>query len=173
MLGHTYSQVFESKYYGYFFACPVILVGILCGATLAFLVSRYIFKDFIKGQIRKSKWLSKNMRAINELMKTQGSIIVGLIRLTFSSFGITSHLFGVTSISLCQFVLGTSSYVFNILMQTFIGCSLYGIQESASDPNHKKTKTEYAIFIIELVITILSTIFMGYYAKKMIKKKLD
>ena len=48
MLGYTYAQVFNSKLYGLLFSVPIIFTGCLSGAILAFLLSRYMFRDFIK-----------------------------------------------------------------------------------------------------------------------------
>jgi uncharacterized membrane protein YdjX (TVP38/TMEM64 family) len=71
MLGFTYSQVFQSQLKGFCFALPVIFVGCTLGAIAAFLLSRYLFKDFVKAQVMGSgQWLSKNFEVIDELMQT-------------------------------------------------------------------------------------------------------
>ena len=116
MLGFTYSQVFQSQIKGFLFTVPIVEAGCLCGALSAFLLSRYLFKSFIKEQISHSEWLSSNFRAIDELLVTQGAQIVALVRVTFAPFGLTSYLLGVTSISIWQFIIGTSSYLVNVLM---------------------------------------------------------
>lgn len=51
MLGYTYCQVFDSKLYGFLFSVPIIYFGCLAGALCSFLLSRYLFRDFIKEQI--------------------------------------------------------------------------------------------------------------------------
>jgi len=43
MLGYAYSQVFDSKLYGFLFSVPIVYVGCLTGAFFAFLISRYLF----------------------------------------------------------------------------------------------------------------------------------
>ena len=72
--------------------------------------------------------MSRNFRAIDELLLVQGKTIVALLRLTFFPFGILSYVLGVTSISFFDFIVGTIPYVFNASMQIFIGCSLYQMQ---------------------------------------------
>mmetsp|Transcript_8516 Transcript_8516/g.14350 ORF Transcript_8516/g.14350 Transcript_8516/m.14350 type:complete len:220 (+) Transcript_8516:223-882(+) len=129
MLGFTYSQVFQSQVKGFIFTVPIVLVGCLLGAALAFLLSRHLFKNFVKKQIENSgEWINRNFRAIDELLVAQGITIVALIRLTFAPFGITSYVLGVTSIPLVDFAIGTLAYIFNAAMQVFIGCSLFGMQ---------------------------------------------
>merc|ERR1719506_1251251 len=68
MLGYTYAQVFESKFYGLLFSIPIIYVGCLCGAMISFLLSRYLFRDFIQQQIQGSAWLSFNFKIMNEII---------------------------------------------------------------------------------------------------------
>jgi uncharacterized membrane protein YdjX (TVP38/TMEM64 family) len=60
MLGYTYSQVFDSKVTGFLITVPIVYFGCLIGAVLAFLISRYVFRDFIKTQIQQSQWLFSN-----------------------------------------------------------------------------------------------------------------
>ena len=71
--------------------------------------------------------MSRNFRAIDELLKEEGALVLGLLRLTFAPFGLTNYVAGVTSISAFNFLLGTCFYIFNSSMQIFIGCSLYGM----------------------------------------------
>ena len=51
MLGYTYSQVFHSSYTAFVFVVPIIMMACLMGALLAFLMSRYLFRDAVKQQI--------------------------------------------------------------------------------------------------------------------------
>lgn len=49
---------------------------------------------------------------IDDIITTEGVLIVALIRLTFAPFGITSYVMGVSSISLCDYIVGNLSYIF-------------------------------------------------------------
>ena len=175
MLGYTYCQVFQSKLYGFLFCVPIIYVGCLLGALMSFLISRYLFKDVIKNMIQESAWLNYNFKMIDEIIKSEGIKVVGLVRLTFAPFGITSYIVGVTSISLGDYMLGNLSYIINCCTQVFIGCSLY----TAVTPHHKhnlelnsdKTLTRLT-FVLEICFTIIVTIVIGYLAKNILEKKL-
>lgn len=135
MLGYTYAQVFESKFYGLLFSIPIIYIGCLSGAMVSFLLSRYLFRDFIKQQIQGSAWLDFNFRIMNEIITTEGIKIVALIRLTFAPFGISSYIFGVSDISFTDYMLGNLSYIINSCTQSFIGCSLYTAASNGSLKN--------------------------------------
>ena len=47
-IGFTYSQVFKSQWKGYILAVPIAYIGCMLGALCALLMSRYLFKNFIK-----------------------------------------------------------------------------------------------------------------------------
>jgi len=111
MLAYTYSQVFDSKLYGFLFAVPIVYVGCICGATTTFIISRYLFKDVIKEQISHSQWLLHNFNLIDSILETDGKLIVALLRMTYAPFGITSYIMGVSSISLFDYFIGNFSYI--------------------------------------------------------------
>ena len=48
---------------------------------------------------------------IDEILETEGKLITTLLRLSYLPFGITSYILGVSSISFCDFVMGTLSYI--------------------------------------------------------------
>jgi uncharacterized membrane protein YdjX (TVP38/TMEM64 family) len=125
MLGYTYTQVFNSKIYGMLFSVPIVFTGTVLGGLVAFMLSRYLFKDYIKEQISHSNWLSYNINIIDEIITTEGKLITALIRLTFAPFGVTSYIMGVSSIKFWDFALGHISYIVMSSSLCFIGCSLY------------------------------------------------
>lgn len=135
MLGYTYTQVFQSKLYGFLFSVPIVFTGTVLGGLGAFMLSRYLFKDFIKEQISHSQWLSHNFNMIDEIITTEGKLIIALIRLTFAPFGITSYIMGVSSIKFWDFAVGHLSYIFMSSSLCFIGCSLYTAVESEKGLN--------------------------------------
>lgn len=107
------------------FSVPIVFTGTVIGGLLAFLISRYLFKDFIKDQIANSDWLSHKFNIINEILQTEGKLIVALIRVTAAPFGVTSYIFGVSSISFFDYAIGHLSYLLESCSLCFIGCSMY------------------------------------------------
>ena len=153
-------------------------IGCMTGALCAFLLSRYLFKDYVKAKITKHKWLNPRFKIIDELLMEQGMVFMALVRLTFSPYGITSHVLGVTSIHPVHYILGCSTYIVNAVLQTFIGCSLYNVskQSDSSSTNmdgDEDSSLETTVFLIELVLTCIITFFVGMYAKKVIQGKLS
>lgn len=172
MLGYTYSQVFKSKFYGFLFSVPIVYVGSELGATLSFLLSRYLFRDFIHQQIRSNQWLYQNYKLIDEIITEEGFKVVALVRLTFAPFGATSYFFGVTGISLFDYMIGNVSYIFNCCTQCYIGCSLYTAASLDAKNNESQQRLSKITFIAEIVLTVLITIFIGNVSKKILQKKM-
>jgi uncharacterized membrane protein YdjX (TVP38/TMEM64 family) len=109
------------------FILPVVFVGCMLGSLAAMLLSRYLFRDMVKEKIKQNKWLSKNFEAIDSILIEKGAQSVALLRLTFFPFGLCSYILGVTSISPLKYMIGTSTYAVNAVMQVFIGSQLYHI----------------------------------------------
>ena len=79
--------------------------------------------------------MSYNFNIIDEIISEEGKMIVGLIRLTFAPFGITSYILGVSGIKFSDFLIGNLSYIFMSTSLCFIGCSLYTAVENNGDAN--------------------------------------
>jgi uncharacterized membrane protein YdjX (TVP38/TMEM64 family) len=62
------------------------------------------------------EWFGQNFKAFDELLITQGTLFVALLRLTFAPFGVSNYVLGITSLTPCQFVTGSLSYIFNDCM---------------------------------------------------------
>jgi uncharacterized membrane protein YdjX (TVP38/TMEM64 family) len=55
-----------------------------------------------------------------------GIILVGMLRLMIiAPFGLTSYILGVTSISIVDYMIGTSSSIIDIMLAAVIGCSIW------------------------------------------------
>ena len=108
----------------------------MIGSVCALLLSRYLYKDFVLDQINKSGWIHRHWKAIDELVIEQGILVTALLRVTFSPYGISSYVMGVTSINPVHYAIGGSSYIINVLMQVLIGCSLYNVSNDKSQTKH-------------------------------------
>jgi uncharacterized membrane protein YdjX (TVP38/TMEM64 family) len=160
------------------FSVPIVFTGTVCGGLLAFMLSRYLFKDFIKDQIANSEWLSHKFNIINEILETEGKLIVCLIRLTAAPFGVTSYIFGVSSISFLDYAIGHFAYLFEVISLCFIGCSMYSAvkNESGGANNHvneeKGKNLQRITLMIEMAFTIIITFVIGFVSKNIVEKKL-
>ena len=55
-----------------------------------------------------------------------GIILLGILRLMIiAPFGLTSYILGVTSVSIVDYMIGTSSTIIDIMLAAVIGCSIW------------------------------------------------
>jgi uncharacterized membrane protein YdjX (TVP38/TMEM64 family) len=81
-----------------------VVVGTTAGATLAFLIARYLFAERAKRYILANPRLS----VVSEELAPQGWKIILLTRLVpFFPFKLSNYFFGLTPFSLRDFVLGS------------------------------------------------------------------
>ena len=99
--------------------------------------------------------------------------MIGLIRLTFAPFGITSYFMGVTNVPLSSYMVGNLMYFINCCTQSFIGCSLY--TPNSSDSKHlspeivaKHDRMTKVTLIVEITMTLAVTVLIGYVAKNIL-----
>lgn len=126
IVAFAYCQVFDSFWKGFFVAVAVIFLGMLLGALCAILLSRYLFANFLKRKIAKSKnRYAKSFKTIDEEFVTNGILMVALIRLMALNFGVVSYLLGVTSVSILDYMIGTTATIVYIVLFALIGCTIW------------------------------------------------
>ena len=130
----AYCQAFDSFWKGFLVAVSVIFVGMMLGALCAILLSRFLFADFLKRKLAKNKHkYARNFRTIDKEFVTNGILMVALIRLMAVNFGVVSYLLGVTSVSLIDYLIGTTATIVYIILFVLIGCTIWEATANESD----------------------------------------
>lgn len=153
--------------YGIVGGTAVALIGATLGASLAFLVGRYLLRKRIESSFKKNK----KFGAIDEAIGKQGWKIVGLLRLSpLIPFNVSNYFYGVTSIGFLPYVL--ASFV-GMLPGTLLYAYLGAIGQAGLGGAGKKghSPLEWTFLGIGLLATIGVTIFVSHLAKKALKKK--
>ena len=130
----AYCKVFNSFWLGFLVATLVIFIGCMLGALVVIYLGRYLIADYIKKQIYRSKgeW-AKKFKVVDLMFKEDGILFVALLRLMFIGYGITSYVISATSISVLDYMIGTSAYIVKIMLIVFLGCSIYQGAEDAQE----------------------------------------
>lgn len=91
--------------FGKFFGTVIALIGNTLGATSAFLLARYVLRDYVTNTILQKypKIRSYDTKLINKGFST----VVALRLIPLFPFNALNFLFGVTSVSLRHYVLGS------------------------------------------------------------------
>ena len=143
---------------------PIVFFACFTGAIIAFLLSRYLFKDFVKKQINNSEWLRDNFQIFDEVLRDDGIKIVALMRLSFLPLGISSYILGVSSIRFRDYAIGNLSYIIMVCNPCFIGCFL---------SNHTTNNATKLTFLVQIFISILVTAMGGKAAKSILSTKME
>ncbi|MEP6603938.1 MAG: TVP38/TMEM64 family protein [Spartobacteria bacterium] len=151
--------------YGIVGGTLVALSGAIIGATLAFLISRYLLRKNIES-LTKSK---PRFRAIDDAIGKNGWKIVGLLRLSpLIPFNLSNYFYGITSINFGAYVLVSAiGMIPGTLLYAYLGAiGQTGVSGGASQHN----KWQYVLLGVGLVATIAVTIFVSRIAKNALKK---
>jgi uncharacterized membrane protein YdjX (TVP38/TMEM64 family) len=140
-----------------------VFIGATIGATLAFLVGRYLARGWIDKKIAGNE----KFAAIDRAVGKEGLKIVLLTRLSpIFPFNLLNYAFGVTGVSLKDYVIGSLGMIPGTIMYVYIG-SLAGSIATLGSGNQPSNPTiTWAIRIIGFVATVAVTIYVTKIARK-------
>ena len=151
--------------YGRLWGCVYCSIGATLGATAAFLVGRYVARDWVARRIAGNP----TFMAVDKAVAQEGWKIVGLTRLSpVFPFVLLNYAFGVTRVSLRDYFLASwLGMLPGAVMYAYLG-SLAG---EAAGP-HQRTTVEWTLYGVGLVATIVVTIFITRLARRALAKKI-
>jgi uncharacterized membrane protein YdjX (TVP38/TMEM64 family) len=151
--------------YGVFAGTAIALTGAVIGASLAFLVARYLLRRNIEETTRKNP----RFAAIDEAIGKNGWKIVGLLRLSpLIPFNLSNYFYGITSISFRAYVLVSAiGMIPGTLLYAYLGA--IG-QASVSGGTATHSKWQYVLLGVGLVATIAVTVLISRIARNALKK---
>ncbi|PIP82084.1 MAG: hypothetical protein CO113_07905 [Elusimicrobia bacterium CG_4_9_14_3_um_filter_62_55] len=138
------------------------------GATLAFLIGRYLAREAIS---RKMEGHSK-FKAIDEAVAKEGWKIVGLVRLSpIFPFNLLNYAFGLTRVSLRDYILASwVGMMPGTVMYVYIG-SLAGSLAGLGSQARSRTTGEWALYVVGLIATAAVTLYITRIARAALEKR--
>lgn len=148
-----------------------VFVGATIGATLAFLVGRYLARGWISRKIAGNQKFS----AIDRAVGNEGLKIVLLTRLSpIFPFNLLNYGLGITGVSLKDYVLGSVGMIPGTIMYVYIGSLAGSIAtiggETQADVN---PVAQWAIRIIGFIATVAVTFYVTKIARKALDESID
>ena len=141
----------------------LVSVGATLGATAAFLVGRYLARDWVAKKIAGNAAFA----AIDRAVASEGWKIVGLTRLSPAfPFTLLNYAFGLTRVSLRDYVL--ASWI-GMMPGTVMYVYLGSLARAAGERH--RTPAEWALYGVGLVATIVVTVFVTRLARAALAKR--
>jgi uncharacterized membrane protein YdjX (TVP38/TMEM64 family) len=140
-----------------------VFVGAMLGATAAFLIGRYVARDWIARKVESNA----KFQAIDDAIATAGRKIIFLIRLSPAfPFNLLNYALGLTKVSLKDYVIGTTGILPGTIMYVYLGSlagdlAMLGSGEAPSNPG-----VVWAIRVIGFVATVGVTVYVTKVARK-------
>jgi uncharacterized membrane protein YdjX (TVP38/TMEM64 family) len=144
-----------------------VFIGATLGATAAFLVGRYLVRGWVTQKIADNK----KFAAIDQAVSKEGLKIVLLTRLSpIFPFNLLNYAFGITGVSLQDYVIGSLGMIPGTIMYVYIGSlagnlALIGTEAQPSNPT-----LQWAIRILGLIATVAVTVYVTRIARKALEE---
>ena len=145
----------------------LVFVGAMLGATAAFLIGRYVARDWIAKKIAGNE----KFAAIDEAIGREGRKIIFLIRLSPAfPFNVLNYALGLTKVSLQDYILGTTGILPGTIMYVYLGSlagnlAMIGSGDAPSNPG-----ITWAIRIIGFIATVAVTVYVTRVARKALQE---
>lgn len=154
--------------FGLGFGTVYVLVAATLGATIAFLVGRNFARDWVTDKMVSYP----KFEAIDAAVAKNGFKIVLLTRLSpLFPFNILNYAFGITQVSLKDYVLGSVGMIPGTILYVYIG-SLIGNIALIGTTNRLDSETERLQWIAK-IIGFMVTIGVTIYITRIAQKALD
>jgi uncharacterized membrane protein YdjX (TVP38/TMEM64 family) len=140
-----------------------VFIGATLGATAAFLVGRYLARGWVSQKIAGNR----KFRAIDEAVGREGFKIVLLTRLSpVFPFNLLNYAYGVTGVSLKDYVLASIGMIPGTIMYVYIGSLAGSIATLGTGAQPTNPGVQWAIRILGFIATVAVTVYVTRVARK-------
>jgi uncharacterized membrane protein YdjX (TVP38/TMEM64 family) len=155
--------------FGVVMGAVYVFIGATIGAIAAFLVGRYLARGWVAKQITGDR----KFQAIDEAVEREGFKIVLLTRLSpIFPFNLLNYAYGVTGVSLRDYVLASIGMIPGTIMYVYIGSLAGSLATIGTDAQPDNPTLQWAIRIIGLISTIAVTIYVTKVARQALEEVL-
>jgi len=156
--------------YGVVVGSVVVSISSTVGASVAFLVGRYLARNWIAKKIEGNARFS----AIDNAVADEGWKIVGLTRLSpIFSFNLLNYAYGLTRVTFREYVLASwIGMMPGTVMYVYLGSLAGDLASLGAETDRATTPGEWALYGIGLAATIGVTVYVTKIAKKALAEKI-
>jgi uncharacterized membrane protein YdjX (TVP38/TMEM64 family) len=150
----------------------LVFTGAMLGATAAFLVGRYLARDWVAQRMANRP----KFQAIDAAIAQEGRKVIFLLRLSpLFPFNLLNYGLGLSQVSLKDYVLGTLGIAPGTIMYVYLGSlvgslAMLGAEDSVQDP--QAVMVQWIVRIVGLIATITVTVYITRIAQQALKTTL-
>ena len=150
-----------------FLGSVYVFIGATIGAIAAFLVGRYIARGWVAKKIAGNE----KFAAVDSAVGREGLKIVLLTRLSpVFPFNLLNYAYGVTGVSLKDYVLGTIGILPGTIMYVYLGSLAGNIATIGTGEQPSNPTVVWAIRIIGFIATVAVTLYVTKIARKALEE---
>ncbi|NJL38381.1 MAG: TVP38/TMEM64 family protein [Leptolyngbyaceae cyanobacterium SM1_4_3] len=147
-----------------------VFIGATLGAIAAFLIGRYWARDWISQKIAGNQ----KFTAIDQAVAAEGLKIVLLTRLSpIFPFNVLNYAFGITGVSLRDYVLGAIGMIPGTVLYVDIGSLAGNLAQIGAENQPAHLGIQWTIRIIGFIATVAVTVYVTYLARKALAENLQ
>jgi uncharacterized membrane protein YdjX (TVP38/TMEM64 family) len=155
--------------FGVVWGSVYVLIAATLGATFAFLIGRYLSRDWVRRQLDKYP----KFKAIETAVSKEGLQVVLLTRLSpIFPFNLLNYAFGVTGVSLKDYVLGSIGMIPGTVLYVYIGSLVSDLALVGTSAQPDNPLLKWTIRSIGLIATVAVTIYITHIAKKALDEQI-
>ncbi|MEM6520262.1 MAG: TVP38/TMEM64 family protein [Cyanobacteria bacterium P01_D01_bin.71] len=144
-----------------------VFIGAMLGATAAFLIGRYIARDWVGKKVASNE----KFKAIDEAIAREGRKIIFLIRLSPAfPFNLLNYALGLTKVSLKDYVLGTTGIIPGTIMYVYLGSLAGNLATLGAGETPSNPAITWTIRIIAFIATVAVTVYVTRVARKALQE---
>ncbi len=148
----------------------LVFVGATIGATAAFLVGRYLARGWVAKKIEGNE----KFNAIDKAVGREGFKIVLLTRLSpIFPFNLLNYAYGVTGVSLRDYVLGCIGMLPGTIMYVYLGSLAGNLATLGAGDTPDNAAVQWAIRIVGFIATVAVTLYVTRVARKALDETVD
>lgn len=156
--------------FGWFWGSVYVLIAAILGAIMAFLLGRYCSRDWVEQKIGKNP----KFKAIDKAVAKEGCKIVLLTRLSpVFPFNLLNYAFGVTQVSLKDYILGSIGIIPGTVMYVYMGSLVTDIAMLNGEYQPITPEAQIAKWVMQgigLIATVAVTIYITRLAQQALKQ---
>ena len=149
----------------------LVSIASVAGASFAFLIGRYLARDWIS----KKTAQSPRFRAIDEAIGKEGAKVVFLLRLSpIVPFNLLNYALGLTRVKFRSYLLASwIGMLPGTLLYVYLGSLAGSIASLATGGGGEKSTSQWILFAVGLLATIAVTVYVTKIARRALDGQLS